>query len=82
MFILAQGCALKVKPEPVKVEKIVVEHQVTINTETIKFFYQGLCQTDLGPDATDEELEDCATKRTNDFIDAFEMGRTDGQEAS
>lgn len=68
------GCGIKVSTDPVKVEKVQVEHTVKINIQNIGLFYQGICELELAPSATDSEVAACVDKKVKDFLDAYNFG--------
>lgn len=74
LIILMSGCGIKVSTDPVKVEKVQVEHTVKLNIQNVGLFYQGICELELGSGASDAALATCVDKKVKDFLDAYNFG--------
>ncbi len=65
------SCGVKVKSDPIRVDPIKVEHRIILDTTELYKAYQQTCTDELPVGSTQEEINDCADTKLNDFIEKF-----------
>lgn len=73
LLIFTSSCGLKVKTDPIKVEPVDVNHKISVNIESLKDFYEGICISTLPNPHTQLELDNCINSKVEEFLTAFDF---------
>lgn len=79
LALFTSACGIKVSSDPVKVERVTVDHNININLQNVALYYRGVCELELtqpppAPPPTEEEIQACVDKRVIDFNNAYNFG--------
>jgi len=66
--ISAAGCGVKIKTDPIKVDKIVVEHRIILDTDALYKAYKAECLTAAVDPANTTAVNKCADDKINAFL--------------
>lgn len=68
--LLITGCGLTLHSDPVKVNPIVVTHNINLNTSVLYSYFYAVCEAD-NVNGTPEEVKLCTDTKYNDFLSAY-----------
>lgn len=76
MLVLVSGCGVTVHSDPIKVDPVTMNHNVTINSIQLAQFYEAYCESQYG---SQSEIDDCVTAQLANFWLAIQNSTQNGQ---
>lgn len=67
--VFFSGCGVTIKPKPIEVKPITVEHKVSIDNKMLYEFFLAQCSANTS--LSDEEVDECADEKFSDFYNAY-----------
>lgn len=67
-LLFLSGCGMHVSSDPVKFEKVKVEHSVYLNPQALQDYFEATCTEQY---TVQEDIDDCIDEGVSNFMEIF-----------